>query len=317
MQKPKAELIFDKTYAKGMAAVHRLEESLGVSFEARTIDKSYKMLSEDFKGMSLREVLTAGAEGATAKLLSTVWEAAQPKLVGRNLVEVMTGTTPSIRVPVSTPAKAYRVGETGAPPYTAEKYSYAEIVARLWECVPLVSRTLVEDAMWDVIARQYAEAGRAMAQAENDEIMLGLIADAGNSEAAASPNVLQLGDLVKGVTKLSSLDRDATDIVINPQEFGDLLTDTKITSWMNFGTPVIPTGKIPQILGCNLWMSSRQTAGVCTIVDRFHAAVLYVRRDVTIEDYEDPIQDLAGAVVTERFRYGKVDANAIYKVTAC
>ena len=52
------------------------------------------------------------------------------------------------------------------------------------------------------------------------------------------------------------------------------------------------------------------------MLDSKNAGVLYVRRDVTIEDYEDPVKDLVGAVVTARFRYATIRANAICTVTS-
>jgi ppGpp synthetase/RelA/SpoT-type nucleotidyltranferase len=50
-------------------------------------------------------------------------------------------------------------------------------------------------------------------------------------------------------------------------------------------------------------------------VDSKHAGLLFIRRDITMEDYEDPIHDLAGVAVTARWRYETLRANAIGKIT--
>lgn len=315
----KAQNIIDKTYAKGDASV-KFAESLGfdpTEFSTLTVNKRLAKVTKEFKEKTFREALMTGTEGAVAKLLATVWESALPKLIGRQAVQVMTGTTPSIRVPIASKAVAYQVGEIGGAPETAEKYTYTEIVARLWQCIPVVSRSLVEDCMWDVIERQYAEAGRAMAEAETNEILVGLIADAENTAAADTTNTLKLSDIAIAVGKIGSLNRDADTIILHPTDYAQLIQDTAISYVMYFGGNVAQTGIIPQLLGCNVLVSSKQTVKTCTVLDKAHAAVLFVRRDVTVEDYEDPIKDLAGAVVTSRFRYKIVDANSVYTITAC
>ena len=172
---------YDKIYAKGRAAVQNFAETLEVSFEGITINQKIKLLeakmADKLKDKSFQELLLTGDEGAVAGLLSTVWNAAIPNLVGRQAVQVITGTTPSIRVPKAAKATAYKVGRTGGAPISAEAYSYVEAVARLWECIPVVPRTLIEDATWSVIERQYAEGARAIADAETGEICVGYIAD--------------------------------------------------------------------------------------------------------------------------------------------
>ena len=214
--------------------VKRLEESLrkkfpSISFDRMTIDKSLKVLKEAYQtDKTLREVLLSDAAGATAKMLATVWDAALPKLVGRQCVQVITGTTPSIRVPRAAKAKAYKIGEIGVPPIVAESYDYVEITARKWAAFPVVSRDLVEDAQWDVIERQYREAARAIAEAETEEILTTMISDAGNTISAGTSGSLALSDIAGAITEIAKDDFEADTIVVNPQEYGDLLKDTAI-----------------------------------------------------------------------------------------
>jgi len=314
--KPEARLITDKIYAKG-DATHRLMEHLEyddakkASFELSTIDKRIKSITEAVHEMTFREALMSGAEGAVAKLLDVVWLSALPDLVGRELAHVMTGTTPSIRVPKATKAKAYRVGEAGGVRETAEKYSYTEIVARLWESMPVVSRSLVEDCSWDVIARQYAEGARAIAEAETAEIVAAMTADASTTPAGHADGDFDLSDIAELCKDLEGRDYHPTHICCHPQNYWELFKDTQIAAAMNFGKPTAISGQINQILGLTIVRTSKATADSPFALDYNRAGVLYIRRDITIEDYEDPVKDLAGAVLTSRFRYKTVDTGAI------
>lgn len=64
-------------------------------------------------------------------------------------------------------------------------------------------------------------------------------------------------------------------------------------------------------------ISTKVTSGTALVIDSKHAGVLFIRRDVTVEEYEDPVKDLAGVAVTARWVYDTLRANAIGKVTNC
>jgi len=319
---PKPQVIEeDKVYRKGDASL-KFAESLGIDydqFKFYTVNRRLEKVSEEFRKMTFREALMAGAEGATAKLLSVVWAAATPRLIGREIAQVMTGNTPSIRVPKAAKAKAYRVGQAGGAPETAEKYTYVEITARLWECAPVVSRTLVEDAMWDVIERQYAEASRAIAEAESGEVCTEITAAGDANQATGDGSgAFNLPDLTAMIAKLEGADYNATDIIMHPNDFWEgLMRDSSIIDASAFGAGQAPayTGQLAQIFGLRTWVTSQMTPKKPCVIDREKAAVLYVRRDITVEDYEDPMKDLVGAVVTSRFRCKIVDEKAVVGLT--
>lgn len=325
-----AQAVFvDKNYTKGLTAIRHLEETLSAANPAKpillastndrtiTIDRAIRHLSDEFRRMSLREVVASGAEGAVAKLLSVVLDAAVPNLIGRQVVPVYTGVTPSIRIPKAAVAKAYFVGEEGGAVISGEKYTYTEIVARLAECIPLVTRSEVEDCSWDVIERQYAEGARALSDLETQTVLTGIIAGQAGGTAAAATKLVS--GVITGIQTLAGNNRNADTIICHPVEYGELLKDATagyywIPQWSGGQAPMI-TGVIPEIAGCKLLRSSRQTSGTISIIDSKRAGALYIRRDITIEDYADPIKDLAGAVLTERFNYATIDGTAIYTYT--
>ena len=321
----------DKSYEKGRIGVEKLCETLFKNpnaFECTTVDQRISMLQETLKDKgTFRELMSAGDEGATARLLSIVFGTAVPALVARQAVSVMTGDTPSVRIPIGQPATAYQVGGKGGAPVSGEKYTYQEIVARLWECVPVVPRTLVEDAAWDVIERQYAEASRALALAENDEICVDIISDAATADAVngvtqSSPTVWT--DVAQACGKVEAKHAAtanypadngwiADTLIVNSAEYWELMRDTNIIQLQTFGMspPAIQTGKIPRLGGLQILKTNSMTAGKMIVLDSKNVGVLYLRRDITLENYADPIADLVGAVLTSRFRYETVRYSAI------
>ena len=307
---------------KSDLAVRRLEEKMGTTFSGKPISlmqgELRQKLGEALRNNRLQEILLSDSSQATAKVLDVVWEAAKPNLVGRELSVVIAQDAPSIKVPRAKLSKAYEVAEGAEIPVGTESYESVTLTPKKYGVRPLISREMVEDSEWDVIEYQLAEAGRAMADLETEKIVSQMISDAGNSVAAATSGTLAYSDVVN-ILKECLVDNCNPDmLVIHPSELADLLKDAAIQKAMDWGGPAVaPSGKVPSLLGMQVLVSTKVTSGTALVVDSKHAGVLFIRRDITAEDYEDPVKDLAGAAVTARWAYATLRADAVGKVTGC
>ncbi|HVP41006.1 MAG TPA: phage major capsid protein [Candidatus Krumholzibacteriaceae bacterium] len=303
-------------------AVKRLEEKLNVSFNGRPITvmqtELRQKIGEALKNNRLHEILLSDASQATAKVLDTVWEAAKPQLIGRELAVVIAQDAPLIKVPRAKISKAFEVAEGAEIPVGTEDYDSVTLTPKKYGVRPLISREMVEDAEWDVIEYQLTEAGRAMADLETETIVGQMISDAGNSLGAGTGGTLAYSDVVN-IVKECLIDGFTPDaIAIHPSELADLLKDTAIQKAMEWGgEAVAPSGQIARLLGMQVLVSTKVTSGTALVVDSKHAGVLFIRRDITAEDYEDPVKDLAGVAITSRWAYTTLRTEAIGKVTGC
>jgi HK97 family phage major capsid protein len=303
-------------------AVKRLEEKLNVSFNGRPItvmqSELRQKIGEALKNNRLHEILLSDASQATAKVLDTVWEAAKPQLIGRELAVVIAQDAPLIKVPRAKISKAFEVAEGAEIPVGTEDYDSVTLTPKKYGVRPLISREMVEDAEWDVIEYQLTEAGRAMADLETETIIAQMISDAGNSVGAGTGGTLAYSDVVN-IVKECLIDGYTPDaIAIHPSELADLLKDTAIQKAMEWGgEAVAPSGQIARLLGMQVLVSTKVTSGTALVVDSKHAGVLFIRRDITAEDYEDPVKDLAGVAITSRWAYTTLRTEAIGKVTGC
>ena len=307
---------------KSDLAVRRLEEKLNTTFSGKPIslmqNELRQRIGELLRNNRLQEILLSDASQATAKVLDVVWEAAKPNLIGREIAVVIAQDAPSIKIPRAKLSKAYEVAEGAEIPIGTEDYDSITLTPKKYGVRPLISREMVEDAEWDVIEYQLAEAGRAMADLETETIVSQMISDAGNSVAAATSGTLAYGDVVN-ILKECLIDNFSPDVlVIHPSELADLLKDTAIQKAMEWGGPAVaPSGKVATLLGMRVLVSTKVASGTALVVDSKHAGVLFIRRDITAEDYEDPVKDLAGVSVTTRRAYATLRAEAIGKITNC
>ncbi|MEM3737543.1 MAG: phage major capsid protein [Candidatus Bathyarchaeia archaeon] len=314
-------------------AVRRLEERLRTPLiSGMVIQDAQRVLRERLstalRDRRLKEVLVSDQSQATAKVLDIVWEAAKPRLIGRELVQIFAKDDPSLNIPKhSTPITAkYPVAEGADVPINIGAFTSVTLTPEKSGVAVPISKEMVEDAAWDVIEFQLAEAGRAMAEVETEKIISQMIADAGNSTPAGTTGTLAYDDLV-GVLGMIQADNFLQDyiqtgkgyLVVHPDQYADLLKDDKIRDTHVFGgtVAVAPTGRIETILGLNVRVTTKIPSGTALIVDAEHAGALFIRRDITVENYDDPIKDLAGAVLTARWKYATMQPNAIGKVTNC
>jgi len=308
--------------AKTDLAVKRLEEKLKTPFSGKPLTilqaELRQKMAEALKDKRLAELLLSDVSQATAKVLDVVWEAAKPNLIGRELAVVVAQDLPSLKVPRAKLSKAYEIAEGAEIPVGTEDYDSVTLTPKKYGVRPLISKEMIEDAEWDVIEYQLAEAGRAMADLETEKIISEMISDAGNSVAAGTGGTLAYADVVNILKECLTDDFAPDTLAIHPSEFADLLKDSAIQKAMDWGGPAVaPTGRIANLLGMRVLVSTKVTSGTALVIDSKHAGVLFIRRDVTVEEYEDPVKDLAGVAVTARWIYDTLRPNAIGKVTNC
>jgi len=130
-------------------------------------DQTFLRLKEQVKP-KLKEMILSDQAYAVAEINRIVWEALQPNLIFRELVTIWHTNNPTYRfIRAILIPRAFDVTEAAEIPIAGEKYDYVDVSMRKIGVRPQISRELVEDAVWDVVARQLAEGGRAMAQKEN------------------------------------------------------------------------------------------------------------------------------------------------------
>lgn len=210
--------------------------------------------------------------------------------------------------------RAFDVGEGAEIPSAGEKYDYIDTTMRKIGIRPLITREMIEDAVWDVVARQLAEGGRAMAQKEN-EIGLSIFNTAGSSGNnyqgyglsvnAATSGTLVYADTVSSISALRGQNAFPDTLAVHPTEEGNLLVDDKFIHAFYFGglmkKALGPPEFFGQILGFRTLTSTLMSHGTSLMLDTARAAGFVIRRDVTVENLIDPNRDLTGAAFTARF----------------
>jgi len=273
--------------------------------------------------VGVREGLFSDSVSALGRLHDTLSQAAYPEMIGRNIITVLPTTEAMERFPLDEKAVAYRYAEGAATRLSGKKSSTVDVYTNvLSEASEEWTREFLEDATWNVMDNMVERVGRALGEEETNKIvaLYGAIADA---DLAGGAPINQGGAAMNwnGLVKLHSAVRAEnwrpTVLAVNEVQLHQLLTDDKFihAQYLPSGQTDIEQGTVTSVLGMRVQASTLVPNGTAYAVDTRVASVMLLRRDITVEDWEDIKNGEYGVRATTRFGVGILRSKAIAKMT--
>lgn len=261
--------------------------------------------------------------GALGRMHDTLVDAAWPELIGRNIITVMPTAETMERFPLNAGAVGYRYAEGSITRLSAKKTSTVDICTnQLAEASDEWTREYLEDATWNVMSKAIDNVGMALGQRETETILSlyanVLAADlatgaelAGGGLVASWASILSLHEAVKREHWRPNV------LALNEMQLHQLLNDDKFVKsvYLPSSETDIDQGSIGSVLGMKVQASTLVPNGVMYAIDTRVASVMLLRRDVTIEDWEDPKTGKYGVRGTTRFGAGILRSTAIARMT--
>jgi HK97 family phage major capsid protein len=273
--------------------------------------------------IGVREGLFSDMVGALGRMHDTLVEAAYPELIGRNIINVRPTTETMERFPLDVKGVAYKYAEGAAARLSGKKHTTVDInTDQLAESAEEWTREFVEDATWNVMDNMVEKVGRGLGEKETNNI-LALYAAIANGDLAGGAPIAQ-GDAVMdwaAILKLHNQVRGEnwrpTVLVVHETQLHQLLNDDKFihAQYLPSAQTNIEQGIVTRVLGMNVQASTLVTNGTAYSIDTRVAAVMLLRRDVTVEDWEEVRSGKFGVRGTTRFGLGVLRANAVAKMT--
>lgn len=273
--------------------------------------------------MGLKEGLFSDSVGALGMMHDTLVAAAQPNLIGRNIIKVMPTTQPMERFPLDANAIAYRFAEGAKTRLSGSKNSTVDINTDIVaEASEEWTKQFAEDATWNVMQNMVAKVGRALGKDETQRILAAYAAVAnadlaGGAEIAGGAAVLSWALLLASHNAVEGADWAPDVFFANTLGKHQLLNDDKFIKAVYLPSEAvdIQQGSVGSVLNMKTQFSSLCTNTLAYAVDTSVAAVMLLRRDVTIEDWYDAKTEKYGVRASTRFGLGILRANAISRVS--
>ncbi len=271
----------------------------------------------------VKEHLFSDMAGALGHMHDTLVEAANPEMIGRDIIMVRPTTEAMERFPLDENAVAYRYAEGAYTRLSGKKISTVDVYTNvIAEASEEWTREFLEDATWNVMDAMTEKVGRALGETETSKI-LALYAAIANADLAGGAPIDNGGAALNwsGLLKLHNAVRGEnwrpTVLAVNEIQLHQLLGDDKFihAQYLPAENVDLERGIIGSVLGMKVLASTLVPNGTAYAIDTRVAAVMLLRRDVTVEDWEDPKTGMFGVRATTRFGLGVLRSKAVAKMT--
>ena len=271
----------------------------------------------------IKEGLFSDTVTALGRMHDTLVKAAYPEMIGRDIITVMPTTEPMERFPLDEKSIAYRYAEGAATRLSGRKNSTVDIYTNiLAESSEEWTREFLEDATWNVMNSMVEKVGRALGEEETNRIiaLYGTIADAdlaGGAPINQGNAAMNWAGLVKLHNALRAENWRPTVLAVNEYQLHQLLNDDKFihAQYLSSAQTDLEQATIAGALGMRVQASTLVPNGIAYALDTRVASVMLLRRDVTVEDWEDIKNGKYGVRATTRFGIGVLRSKAIAKMT--
>ncbi len=276
-----------------------------------------------YAAVGIKEGLFSDMTSALGRMHDTLVQAAFPELIGRNIINVMSTSDPMERFPLDVDAVAYRYSEGAVTRLSGKKNTTVDIYTnQLVDASEEWTREFLEDATWNVMDNMVQKVGRALALKETQAIiaLYGAVADAdlaggapinGNNAVLSWSGLLALHNAVRGENWRPTV------LAVSETQLHQLLNDDKFIHSQYFPSSEtdIEQGSIGSVLGMRVQASTLVPNGTAYAIDTRVASAMLLRRDITVEDWEDVKTGKYGVRATTRFGLGILRSAAIAKMT--
>lgn len=244
-------------------------------------------------------------------------------MIGRDIITVMPTTESLERFPLDDKAVAYRYAEGAATRLSGTKNGIIDVYTNiLAESSEEWTREFLEDATWNVMNSMVDKVGRALGEEETSQILglYGSVADedlAGGEPLDQDGAVMDWEAVVNLHNALRSENWKPTVLAVNETQLHQLLSDDKFihAQYLPSAQTSIDQATVTSVLGMKVQASTLVPNGTAYAIDTRVASVMLLRRDITVEDWEDIKNGKYGVRATTRFGIGVLRSNAIAKLT--
>jgi HK97 family phage major capsid protein len=246
-------------------------------------------------------------------------------MIGRGIITVRPTTEAMERFPLDEKAVAYRYAEGAATRLSDKKNGTVDVYTNVTaESSEEWTREFLEDATWNIMDNMAEKVGRALGEEETNSI-IALYAAIDDADLAGGDTVDHEGAAMNwnGLVKLHDTVRKEnwrpTVLALNETQLHQLFTDDKFihAQYLPAGQTDLEQGSIGSVLGMRVQASTLVPNGVAYALDTRVASMMLLRRDITVEDWEDIKNGKYGVRATTRFAVGVLVSDFVCDTFCC
>lgn len=264
------------------------------------------------------------------EVLRTVQEGAEPARCFRDILPLTNINSYSLRV-VKGEAGRYAelIPEGSIFTQKTQNYTKVDIAVNKYGEMPVITNEMVDDCLFDIIDLELRKAGAAVENRLNRECLGELLTDCTTTTAISPAGThIAVSDIAKAIADVQAINRYPNVLVTHPTAQGYLLQDSNLVYVAYAGQDrTLKTGQLPTLLGlrpynstitdaAGIWGNTTAGTNVSALILDTTApvAMIAMRDDISVGQYEDPIHDLQQIIVKMRFGVDTIFPEAGIKI---
>ena len=277
---------------------------------------------------TIQELLTTGTgtEGSlliVKQIYDTLLESVNGTRIGRQFAAIVVGpsgipgSSLDFNLEDERAGAVFKIPEGAPIPIHTVTYTSFNIKPAKYGTRPLITREMIEDSKFALLAQHIKRAGVTLGENE-DSLIITALDQAANTVSGGA--AVTIANITRAMQYLEDNDYTPSDLIIGNEVLNDFRNIDTFVEYSKVGnTEMLARGFLGTIYGMNVIRVSTN-AGMTTttayVIDRNHAYVMAEKRPVTVERFELPQFDMSAAAVTQRFRVKALRAAAIAKITS-
>lgn len=309
----------------------RLAKMLEYAYAGNT-ERSRMANSESFKKTVLDTIpkeqkellLSEGMQSTTLlqeEVYSTIIEGAMPVQAVRQIFPVINTDTNQIRITYEDGAlgKAVDVAEGAAIPIDTENFATKNITIKKIGCRPIITNELIEDGLWDMVEFELRRAGQKLEHKLNYDVINEAVDYSTYTTMGAvdANGDCSMANLLSAISQIHNNDYFPTDLILTPTAENMMISSNNLLQANYAGdAKALRNYDIGKVFGLKMhrltvdgstsqtydWNNGyNATSEVGALVCDPSYCMIAMRRDISIEQYDDPIHDLVGISATMRY----------------
>lgn len=275
---------------------------------------------------TIQELLTTGSgtEGSlliVKQIYDTLLEAVNGVRIGRAYAAIVVGpsgipgSSLDFNLEDERAGAVFKIPEGAPIPIHTVTYTSFNIKPAKYGTRPLITREMIEDSKFDLLAQHIRRAGVTLGETE-DSLIITALDQAANTVSGGA--AITIANITRAIQYLEDNDYTGTTFLVGPEVANDLRNiDTFVEANKLGSREAFTAGLVGQIFGMDVIRGSTRyiTTTSSYVFDKNYAFIVVEKRPVTMEDYDDAINDMSGVVITQRIAVRQFRTNAIAKIT--
>lgn len=209
------------------------------------------------------------------------------------------------------------VGEGAEVPLDNTEFSNLNLKPLKYGVTVKITKEMMEDSQFDLLAWNLKIAGRRMAEQETSIVVTGALDSAGNTVTGGA--TISVANITRAIQYLEDSDFTATTFFVGKEVLNDLRNlDTFVEYQKRGDTQVLDTGTFGKIYGMNvipISTNAGMTATSSYVCDKNYAIAFAEKRPLTVENFDMPTHDMKAVTITARFIAKNIRSASVAKIT--